>query len=119
MSEEILCYRCGTSLAALSLPISRRDTCPGCGVHVHVCRMCTSYDSSVPGQCREEDAEEVFEKEKVNFCEWFDPAAGVFDADRANEASRASQDLAALFGDEPDSKPDTNALTQKAEDLFK
>lgn len=119
MTSELRCFRCGASLAGLSLPLSRRDECPDCAIHLHVCKMCVSFDKSVPGQCREDDAEEVFDKEKVNFCEWFAPSADAFDPVRAEEASRAGSELASLFGEEPESRPDTDALTQRAEDLFK
>jgi len=69
MSDEISCFRCGESLAHLSLPLSRRDECRACRAPVHVCRMCVYFDRNVPKQCTEDDAEEVIEKEKVNFCE--------------------------------------------------
>ena len=119
VANSLGCFRCGASLEALTLPIGRRDECPECAVHLHVCRMCIFFDPQVPKQCREDDAEEVFEKEKVNFCEWYKPSADAFDPVRAREATEAKSALAALFGDEPDEKPSANALQQDAEDLFK
>ena len=119
MSTELICYRCGASLAALSLPISRQDECPECTVYLHVCRMCDFYDPGVPKQCTEDDAEEVFEKERLNFCEWFKPGTDVFDPAQAAEESRAKSELAALFGDEEGQKPDDDALLRDAEDIFK
>jgi hypothetical protein len=119
MAETICCFKCGTSLAGLSLPWSRQDECPACENYLHVCRMCVHFDRHVPKQCREDDAEEVFEKERPNFCDWFEPAAGAFDGHGAKKAGQARAELAALFGDGPsgDSAPD-DAL-QRAEDLFK
>lgn len=119
MSADLQCYRCGASLAALSLPISRQDECPECSVYLHVCRMCEFYDPNVPRQCKEDDAEEVFEKERQNFCDWFKPATGVFDPASAAAESRAHSELASLFGDEEGQKPDDDALVSQAEDLFK
>ena len=119
MADSLRCYRCGASLKALSLPIGRRDECPECAVHLHVCRMCEFFDAQVPRQCREDDAEEVFEKEKVNFCEWYKPAADAFDPARGREAAEAKSALAALFGDEPNEKSPADALQEDAEDLFK
>ncbi|MEM1175908.1 MAG: hypothetical protein AAGA33_05610 [Pseudomonadota bacterium] len=98
MTDPILCYRCGTSLAALSLPLSRRDECPACSASLHVCRMCRCFDTSVSDQCREEDAERVRDKETANFCDWFTPAHGVFDAAGKQAADAASAQLDALFG---------------------
>ncbi len=99
MAHNIRCYRCGASLAALSLPLSRQDECPECENYLHVCRMCVFYDKNVPKQCREDDAEEVIEKERLNFCEWFKPSDSAFDADRKNEEDEARAALEDLFGD--------------------
>lgn len=119
MSNQLLCYRCGASLASLSLPLSRQDECPSCANYLHVCRMCAYYDPAVPRQCTEDDAEEVIEKERLNFCDWFKPGSSVFDADRAAEEARAKSELAALFGEDKTEKPDGDGLLRKAEDLFK
>jgi hypothetical protein len=116
--EIIRCYRCGESLAALTLPFSRRDECPTCTVHLHVCRMCRFFDPAAPKQCREDDAEEVTEKERVNFCEWFKPSVGAFDPVRAKKEARAKSELAALFGATDEQPGDDDAL-REAEDLFR
>ena len=119
MAESLACYRCGASLEKLSLPLSRRDECPECSVHLHVCRMCVDYDPEVPRQCREDDAEDVLDKVKVNFCEWFRPNADAFDPTLANAADKARSELDALFGDGPaDGGSDSDALSE-AEKLFK
>ena len=102
MSETIACYRCGASLRALSLPLSRRDQCPDCTADLHVCKMCLYFDPSVPRQCREDGAEDVSEKERVNFCDWFRPSADAFDPARKSEADAAKDALAALFDDNDD-----------------
>ena len=119
MSHNIACFRCGASLAALSLPLSRQDACPECSAHLHVCRMCKHYDISVPGQCREDDAEDVFEKERLNFCEWFVPSDSAFDPVAKADADKAEQALDALFGDiEPEGDAD-DPTRSEAEKLFK
>lgn len=99
MSNNLACYRCGESLAALSLPISRRDQCPQCSADIHVCKMCQHFDANVPRQCREEGAEDVTEKERPNFCDWFVPDENAFNPDRKTEADAAQAALHALFGD--------------------
>ena len=100
MSDNLSCYRCGESLAALSLPLSRQDQCPGCSADLHVCRMCLHFDPRVPRQCREDGAEDVTEKERTNFCDWFKPSVRAFDPARKAEADAAQDALAALFGDD-------------------
>lgn len=100
MSHNIACFRCGESLADLSLPLSRRDQCPACSADLHVCRMCVFFDAAAPRQCREDDAEDVTEKERPNFCDWFKPSASAFDPGRKSQADAAKDALAALFGDD-------------------
>lgn len=116
----LLCYRCGASLDALTLPLSRRDLCPSCSTELHVCLMCANFDASVPKQCREDDAEEVTNKGTANFCEWFEPSADAFDSASAKQQNEARAALDALFGDSSDeSSADKDGATQAAEDLFK
>jgi hypothetical protein len=119
MDEIICCYRCGASLAKLSLPLSRQDECPACENYLHVCRMCLHYDKDVVKQCREDDAEEVFEKERPNFCDWFEPATGAFDGKRAQQADQARSRLSALFGDDAETEAPMDDALKRAEDLFK
>jgi len=99
MSDNLACYRCGESIAALSLPLSRRDQCPACSADLHVCKMCRHFDPRVPRQCREDGAEDVAEKERPNFCDWFVPSPGAYDPARKSEDDAARDALAALFGD--------------------
>jgi hypothetical protein len=58
--------------------------------------MCIYFDARVPRQCREDGAEEVREKDRLNFCDWFKPSEDAFDADRKDEeddARSAAEDL--------------------------
>ena len=98
MSHKLACYRCGESLAALSLPLSMRDQCPECSADIHVCKMCRYFDPRVTRQCREDGAEDVTDKERPNFCDWFKPSEKAFDASRKSEADAAKSALDALFG---------------------
>ena len=82
--------------------------------------MCVYFDPHVPKQCREDDAEEVIEKERVNFCEWFQPSTNAFDEVRHNKENKAKTDLAALFDDGPaESTSDDDDSLSAAEDLFR
>jgi len=96
--EALRCYRCGADLAALTLPLSRRDTCPSCRVDLRVCLMCTSYDPNVAKHCKEDDAEDVVEKARSNFCEFFVPNAAAFSPGRMTAEQRAQAELENLFG---------------------
>ena len=83
--------------------------------------MCQFYDSDVPRKCREEDAEEVIEKERLNFCDFFTPGYDVFDAREAGAVAVAQKNLATLFGEQDSSEQETEVSSdlQNAEDLFK
>lgn len=121
MTHQIACYRCGASLAALSLPFSRQDECPQCQNYLHICRMCVHFDSGVPRQCREDDAEEVLEKERLNFCDWYQPSESAFDVDRGQAENDARAALNDLFGDagEGGSGSDDKPALSDAEKLFR
>ena len=99
MAHSLRCFRCGESLAALSLPLSRQDECPSCRNYLHVCRMCVNFDPNVARQCREDGAEDVRDKDRPNFCDWFKPGEDVFDAGRKDEEDAARAALDALFDD--------------------
>lgn len=98
MADELQCWRCGVSLAALRLPLGRTEECPACRSQLHVCRLCRSFDGTRPKQCREEDAEEVRDKERANFCDWFKPRPGAFDAAGAAAEAAARAAAGDLFG---------------------
>ena len=98
MSHNLTCYRCGESLAALSLPLSMRDQCPQCNADIHVCKMCSHYDPRVTRQCREDGADDVTDKERPSFCDWYVANENAFDPDRKSESDAAKDALDALFG---------------------
>jgi len=82
--------------------------------------MCRHFDPAAVNQCREDDAEEVRDKERVNFCEWFAPTEDAFDAGAKAEADRAKQSLEALFGDGKDAPADApDSALSEAEKLFR
>jgi hypothetical protein len=71
MPDSALCWKCGASLAQLSLPLLRLDACKQCGAELHVCKLCRFYDIAVAKHCRETIAEEVRDKQQANFCDYF------------------------------------------------
>ncbi len=78
MAHDLVCWKCGTSLAELTLPLRRLDECPQCRAELHVCRMCVDYDTRVAKHCREPTAEEVSDKTHANFCDHFKPRPGAY-----------------------------------------
>ena len=81
--------------------------------------MCIHFDTGVPRQCREDGAEEVREKERLNFCDWFVASEQAFDAGRKSEEDQARDALDALFDGSGDNEPDSDTPLSEAEKLFK
>lgn len=121
--SALRCYRCGASLAALSLPLSRLDLCPDCSVELHVCRMCRHYAPGKPDACDEEDAIEVTNKTTANFCDYFAPNPEAFDGREQRAEDKARSELAALFGesstDADESRDPADGPLSEAERLFR
>ena len=92
--DELRCHRCGESLAALSLPLTRLDECPKCRAQLHVCKMCERFTTRNPKGCTEEDAPDVRDKKSANFCDYFKPTPKAFDAagQAAEQAARSALD---------------------------
>lgn len=119
-NNDLRCWRCGAPLAKLTLPLSRLDECPECSIPLHVCRMCAHYDSTVPRQCREDDADEVKEKERPNFCDYFRPSVSAFESSAIDAERQARQELDSLFGNGTgESGNGHDDARAAAEDLFR
>ena len=97
MANDLLYWKCGAALQALPLPLGRRAVCPSCRAELHVCRQCRHYDTAKAKQCRELAADEVRDKVRANFCDWFQPAAGRADGP-AGPSSNTRAALDDLFG---------------------
>lgn len=73
-----------------------RDECPHCGADLHACVACHFYDTGSYNDCRETQADRVVDKEKANFCEFFQAGSG--QAGKAlSPAEEAKRKLEELF----------------------
>ena len=74
--EVCRCARCGT---LLSLPIADDSRCPKCGVDLHSCVQCVSFDTSARWECTQSDklAARVAPKDARNNCPLFAPRTTV------------------------------------------
>jgi len=117
MTKTLVCWRCGEILTNLILPLSRREVCTHCDAEQHVCKLCKDYNPRISGACDEDLAEDVREKERANFCDYFSPRLNAFNSTDHSKQTDAAADLAALFGDtNNETIPDSRAVN--AEDLF-
>lgn len=69
--DTFVCWKCGQPINDLSLPISRTDYCPSCRAELHVCHQCHFYNPKMAHQCYEPIAEQIDNKERANFCGYF------------------------------------------------
>jgi hypothetical protein len=114
---EPACWKCATVLRDLALPFGRRAECPACHAELHVCRMCRHFDTGKAKQCREPMAEEVKDKTRANFCEWFQTGEAASPAGPARCGTGGRAALDALF-DAPADAPATDDPRKALDDLF-
>lgn len=115
----LVCWKCGTSIGDEPLPLSRMAECRACRAQLHVCRLCAFYDTRVAKACRETVAEEVKDKERANFCGYFQPRLGAHAPENAVDA-RARKELDALFAsDKSDGEPGVKDARRALDDLFR
>ncbi len=75
--NSLTCYHCQKAIPVLgAFKILRTEECPYCSTSLHCCRMCSFYDSRVYNECRESNAERIVDKEKANFCDYFNLSDG-------------------------------------------
>ena len=120
--NTLVCWKCGASLAALTLPLRRLEECKACGAELHVCRMCVDYDTAVAKSCREPIAEEVKEKERANFCDYFKPRPDAYRPRDETEERKSRAALDTLFGTQAGTAPSpatTDASRAKLDELFR
>ncbi len=89
------CHKC-TNEIVFEVKMQRTDTCPHCGVDLHVCRNCEYWDVGEPNQCREHITEYVADRERTNYCTFFTFRSG-----------------------EPEKQADRDAVKSKLDSLFK
>jgi hypothetical protein len=72
--EVFRCSRCGNLLA---LPVEDGGKCARCGVDLHSCVQCVSFDTSARFECTQAIAVRVAPKDEKNTCALFAPRTTV------------------------------------------
>lgn len=102
MGEQAQCWKCGAPVGDLLLMPGRRvpreAECPHCRTQLHVCRACVFHDTHVAKQCRETIAEEVKDKTRANFCDYFQYREDAYQPGEVDAAEAARRALEDLFG---------------------
>jgi len=71
-SDDFRCFRCKTPYS-FQQRVGRRDTCAKCDADLHCCLNCRHYNPGAHNQCNESQAEWVGEKDRANYCDYFEP----------------------------------------------
>jgi hypothetical protein len=66
----LLCWNCGRA-TGIEGKVTRSDSCPHCLADLRCCRGCRHFDPTRRFQCREPIESFVSNKEKNNFCGFF------------------------------------------------
>lgn len=87
------CWHCGIELGAADY--GRETHCLACGKATRVCRNCRWYDPGRANQCQEPMAEKVQDKERANYCEFFEPTTDITasGSPAASDHRQAAEDL--------------------------
>lgn len=94
-SWSVKCFSCGEELE-FARSLGRTDTCPKCDADLKVCLNCKHYDRAVAEQCREPTSDFVSNKERANFCSFYQPSVSG-NASGPSAADDARAKLDALF----------------------
>lgn len=108
MTDTLVCWKCGAPIGDQPLPLGRTAECSVCRADLHVCRMCEFYDTRVAMSCRETIADEVKDKGRANFCDYFTVIPGAYRRADGEISPAARAQLDALFGGDTGEARDDN-----------
>lgn len=90
----MFCSACGEEIH-IKDRVGRQAKCPKCTMPLHTCLNCRFFHPTAYHNCLETEAEWVREKDRANFCDYFEPAVKPHGTqhDRSDEAKRKLDDL--------------------------
>jgi hypothetical protein len=93
-APALFCYYCKKNIPVLgAFKVNRTEDCPYCTRALHCCKMCKFYDSRIYNECKESMADRVIDKEKANFCDYFNLSDGKHDESSAEKLKSAADSL--------------------------
>ncbi|MCK5196928.1 MAG: hypothetical protein KAR21_01170 [Spirochaetales bacterium] len=90
------CYNCGE---IFELRVYRNTECPSCGKDAKVCLNCRFYSPGSHWDCSENIREAVREKDRANFCDFFELGSNYKGPSGSNKEDDAKKAFDSLFGD--------------------
>ena len=120
MTDDIVCWRCGAPIAQDVFPIRREEVCAACDADLHVCKLCTFYNSRLSDGCDEPIAGHVSIKDRANFCDYFKPRPSAQQQKDAHAQATTKSQLDALFGgaSSPPSSAEPDQNREQLDRLF-
>jgi len=112
------CHHCGEAVE-IDPPVARTAECESCGRDLRCCMNCRHYDTGYNNHCRETEAEPVIDKDRRNFCEFFEFGSAPPRAAEGKRAADAREKLDALFGGPPASTSRGGDARAKLDALFR
>jgi len=82
-SEPCVCFKCGSPYE-IKERLERNAVCVAYHADLHCCLNCRHYSAHAHNECNETQAEWVRDKDRSNYCDYFDPKRG---------AGRGKEDL--------------------------
>jgi hypothetical protein len=109
MHEVFKCARCGNKLP---LPVELVSRCSRCGVDLHACLQCVSFDTSARWECTQSAtlSARVAPKDERNMCQMFAPRTTI---------ERQTGSPTASSGSGESSPTSSNSARKAFDDLFK
>lgn len=92
----MICWKCKKEIAVSQ--VYRTTECPLCSNDLHCCKACKFYSTGSHNDCRESSAENVRDKEKANFCDYFVINKDLNTSNEKSKSDAARDAFNALFG---------------------
>jgi hypothetical protein len=108
-----VCHHCGAPVE-VDEPLARDRECPSCRGDLRACVNCRHYDPRLHNHCRETEAEQIEDRARRNFCEFFSYRTDAFTpAGGSAREAQAREKLAGLFGGAPPAAPKGREALEK------
>lgn len=93
MSVVVICFSCNQK-EEFPDKVGFRAECSRCHADLHACKNCQFYDAKAYNECREPSADPIREKERANYCDYFQPnASGVSAVSQKDQLRAAAEAL--------------------------
>ncbi len=90
------CYFCGKEFDP---PVYRTTVCTSCGKDLKICLNCRFYSPGSHYDCSETIREPVRDKERANFCDFFQAGSNFKGTAIKDKAEKSKDAFDKLFGD--------------------